>query len=182
MKTIPPGLIEAAQIGGQAQIEQLIELIWADAYRLAYAMLGERTGAEDVAQEACIIAYRTIASLRSASAFRVWFYRIVARRASAFKRRRACPDPVVAETTIDADRSDTIDIWRALSALPPNLRNVVVLHYFEDLSSREIASVLRIPDGTVRFRLMTAKRLLRPLLSDAPQPSPPNHEVRPHAI
>ncbi len=182
MKTIPPPeLIEAARNGAPAQIERLIEAVWPEAYRLAYAILGERTSAEDAAQEACVVAYRTIASLRSALAFRVWFYRIVVRRASDFKRRRARREPIVAESATDADRSDMIDIWCALSALPRTLRDVVVLRYFEDLSSREIASILRIPDGTVRFRLMTAKRRLRPLLDDTEQPLPKNHEVH-HAI
>jgi len=178
----PPELIEGAQRGGATEIERLIEVIWPDAYRLAYAILGDRPSAQDVAQDACIVAYRTISSLRSAPAFRVWFYRIVVRRALDFQRRRARPEPILAHTITDTDRSVSIDIWRALSTLPRALRDVVVLHYFEDLSSREIASVLRIPDGTVRFRLMTARRLLRPQLSDVPDTSHTDREVRTHAI
>jgi len=77
---VPRELVEAARDGGPAQIERLVEAIWPDAYRLARAILGEQQGAEDAAQEACIILYRTIASLRSAAAFRVgsiasWFAR-----------------------------------------------------------------------------------------------------------
>jgi len=64
------------------------------------------------------------------------------------------------------DQSATIDVWRALSALSHKLREVVVLRYFEDLSSPEIASVLGVPEGTVRFRLMIARQRLRPLLGD----------------
>ena len=59
---------------------------------------------------------------------------------------------------------------------------VVVLRYFEELSSREIASVLRIPDGTVRFRLMLAKRALRPLLDNAAIETQTSHEVTRHAL
>jgi RNA polymerase sigma-70 factor, ECF subfamily len=181
MKSVtPPELIDSAIRGGPAEIDRLIEAIWPDAYRLAYGVLGERQSAEDVAQESCVVIYRTIASLRSAEAFRVWFYRIVVRRAAEFKKRRDRSEPIINDTSVEDDRANAIDIWRALTLLPPNLRNVVVLHYFEDLSSREIASILRIPDGTVRFRLMTAKRRLRPLLSDS-EISPVNHEVH-HAI
>ena len=183
MRSVPSlELLEAARDGSPTQIEHLIEVIWPDAYRLAFAIVGERGGAEDVAQEACVVVYRTISSLRTASAFRVWFYRIVVRRASALKRVSARPQPILTDAAIDADRSDAIDIWRALATLPAALRDVVVLHYFEDLSSREIASILRIPDGTVRFRLMTAKRRLRPLLGDAQDASPTDREVQPHAI
>ncbi|HTU70419.1 MAG TPA: RNA polymerase sigma factor [Candidatus Baltobacteraceae bacterium] len=183
MRSIPPhDLIEGAQRGGPVEIERLIEAIWPDAYRLAYAILGERTGAEDVAQEACVVAYRTISSLRSAAAFRVWFYRIVVRRASELKRRRARGEPIVAEPASDADCSDTIDIWRALAALPRTLRDVVVLHYFEGLTSREIASILCAPEGTVRFRLMIAKRRLRPLLAEDPDTLRSDREVQPNGI
>jgi RNA polymerase sigma-70 factor, ECF subfamily len=182
MKSSPaPELVEAAIRGGPPEVERLIEAVWPDAYRLAYAILAERQSAEDVAQEACVVIYRRIVSLRNVEAFRVWFYRIVVRRATEFKKRRDRSAPVVVETYVDDDRTVAIDIWRALASLPPHLRNVVVLHYFEDLSSREIASILRIPDGTVRFRLMTAKRRLRPLLGDATQHTPASHEVH-HAI
>jgi RNA polymerase sigma-70 factor, ECF subfamily len=182
MKSFTPlELIEAAMGGGPERVESLIESILPDAYRLAYGILGERQIAEDVAQESCVAIYRTIGSLRSAEAFRVWFYRIVVRRAAEFKKRRDRNEPVVAETHLDEDCRTAIDIWSALASLPPRLRDVVVLHYFEDLSSREIASILRIPDGTVRFRLMTARRRLRSLLGDTPQSTSANHEVH-HAI
>jgi len=52
---VPTELIESARDGGPAQIERLLEAIWPDAYRFAHAILGERQGAEDAAQEACII-------------------------------------------------------------------------------------------------------------------------------
>lgn len=180
--TAAPEIVEAARTGDPTGVERLIEVIWPDAYRPAYAILGERQAAEDVAQESCVTVYRAISSLRTASAFRVWFYRLVVRRASEFKRRRARSAPVVTEAARDADSSDKIDIWRALAALPRPLHDVVVLHYFEDLSSREVASILHIPDGTVRFRLMTARRRLRELLSDAPETLHADREVQTHAI
>lgn len=154
--------------------DQLIEAVWPDAYRLAYAVLGERGAAEDAAQEACIIVYRSISSLRSREAFKVWLYRIVVREATEIKRRRSRTLAVEREPSYSWDRSDALDLWRALDALPPALRTVIVLHYFEDLTSAEIASVLRIPSATVRFRLVLARRRLRPLLE---LHTAPTHEV-----
>ncbi|MDQ2681559.1 MAG: RNA polymerase sigma factor [Candidatus Eremiobacteraeota bacterium] len=180
---IPIEVIEAAKDGGSAQIELLVETAWPDAYRLALAIVGERQRAEDAAQEACIILYRTISSLRTPAAFRSWFYRIVVREASEIKRRGIRTEPASQSIVPTADETASIDIWRALSALPHNLRTVVVLAYFEDLKSREIASILRIPDATVRFRLMIAKRRLRPLLGNAYEPAThPVNEVRTNAI
>jgi RNA polymerase sigma-70 factor (ECF subfamily) len=180
MKRIPEEAIEAARTGGAADIERLMEAAWLDAYRLAFSVIGNADAAQDAAQEACVTMYRAIGSLRSSAAFRVWLYRIVVRAAMDVQRRSAPPVP---ERTIATDDPEqTIDIWRALNALPPKLRAVVVLRYFEGLNSREIASVLRVPDGTVRFRLASAMRGLRPLLSDSEERFPKAGEVRTHAI
>ena len=182
MIPIPVDLIESAKGGETEYVERLVIAIWPDAYRLALAIVGDRQGAEDVAQEACIILYRTIGSLRSTEAFRSWFYRIVVREASEHKRRRSRLEPVLAVASENVDQTASIDIWRALSGLPDHLRDVVVLRYFEDLSSREIASILRIPDGTVRFRLMIARRRLRPLLGEATDTATQPNEVTTHAV
>jgi len=162
---IPPNLVQAARTGAAADVEALLAAVWPDAYRLARAILGDEQRAEDAAQEACIILYRTITTLRSAEAFRAWFYRIVVREATELKRRASRSELGSALPMVD-DQSSSLDVWRALATLPQHLRDVVVLRYFEDLSSREIASVLSIAEGTVRFRLMTARRRLRPLLGD----------------
>lgn len=166
---VPLDLVERARTGEPDDIEDLLRAVWPDAYRLARAVLGEDQPAQDAAQEACIILYRTIASLRDANAFRTWFYRIVVHEASQLKRRRARTEPSLQSASHDVDHNTSIDVWRALESLPQPLREVVVLRYFEDLSSREIASALRIPDGTVRFRLMIARQRLRPLLGVGPE-------------
>lgn len=55
--SVPTGLVEAAQSGGRAEIERLLQTIWPDAYRLAFAVLGDRQSAEDAAQEGCVHRY-----------------------------------------------------------------------------------------------------------------------------
>ncbi|HET9028812.1 MAG TPA: RNA polymerase sigma factor [Candidatus Aquilonibacter sp.] len=180
---VPLDLVERARTGQPDDIEDLLRAIWPDAYRLARAILGDDQSAADAAQEACIILYRTIASLRDANAFRAWFYRIVVREASDLKRRRSRTEPALQSASHDVDYNTSIDVWRALASLPLHLREVVVLRYFEDLSSREIAAALRIPDGTVRFRLMIARQRLRPLLGvDSDHFAPTTDGGQLHAI
>lgn len=175
-------LVKAARAGGRAEIERLLQAIWPDAYRLAFAVLGDGPSAEDAAQEACVIVYRAIASLRDPTTFRTWFYRLVVREASRLKRRSRT-ESVSESVADDPDRAASIDIWHALSTLPQHLRDVVVLRYFEDLPSREIASILRIHDGAVRFRLMVARRRLRALLGDVfENPADTSTEARISAI
>ncbi len=183
MNPVPAGLVDAARRGGREEIELLLRAVWPDAYRLARAILGADQPAEDAAQEACIVVYRTIASLRSADAFRTWFYRIVVREAAEIKRRRSRTQEIAETSAPAADETAVVDVWRALSCLTPKLREVVVLRYFEDLTSREIAAVLGIPDGTVRFRLMVAKQRLRPLLDDdVDRFTQPCGEAQTHAV
>lgn len=180
---VPTELVDAARTGGRDEIEVLLRTVWPDAYRLARGVLGEAQPAEDAAQEACIVVYRTIASLRSSAAFRTWFYRIVVREAAEVKRRRSRVEPVQDAPVIAVDQTAPVDVWRALSVLSQKLREVVVLRYFEDLASPEIASVLGIPEGTVRFRLMIARQRLRPLLGDYSERfSPSSGEARINAI
>lgn len=173
-------LVEAARAGGAAQRDALVEAAWPDAYRLAYAMLRDKHAAEDAAQEACIELCRSIVTLRAAGAFRTWFYRIVVRRATLIRRRADRDTLPLVEEGVSFESDGAIDVWRALATLRRELRDVVVLRYFEDLNSREIASVLGIPDATVRFRLMSARRALRPLLDD--ETTAAFHEVTSHAV
>ena len=165
MNTIPQALIEAAQTGDRTELGRLLEAVWPDAYRLAYSILCDRAAAEDATQDACITICRTITSLRSAAAFRVWTYRIIVRAAMQIHRRK--PDfEGMSQSAQPPDPAEIVDLWHALAEIPRHLRAIVVLRYFEDLNSREIADVLGIPDGTVRVRLAAAMRRLRPLLSD----------------
>lgn len=174
--TPPAELIEAARTGDAQPIERLVETVWPDAYRLARAILGDPDGAKDAAQEACIALYRGISALRSTAAFNVWFYRVVVREALRVKRHMPASEPLPDSFANTHDDAGAIDVWRALNTLPQKLREVVVLRYFEDLPSRDIAAILQTSDGTVRLRLMLARRRLRPLLSDLPFHH--NHNVR----
>lgn len=176
---IPIDLVEAAKRGGSADIDALVRAVWPDACRLAFAIIANRAMAEDAAQDACITMYRTITSLRNPAAFRVWFYRILVRAAYRVRAKSISDESYIEEASYRVDEPASIDVWHALATLPKQLRDVVVLRYFEDLSSREIAAVLRVPDGTVRFRLMIAMRRLRPLLDDA---LPLSHKVETNAI
>ncbi len=180
---VPGELVDAARTGGRDEIEMLLRAVWPDAYRLARAIVGDDQPAEDAAQEACIIVYRTIASLRTSAAFRTWFYRIVVREAAEIKRRRSRVEPAPDASPSAHDQTARLDIGRALSGLGHKLREVVVLRYFEDLSSPEIASILGIPEGTVRFRLMIARQRLRPILGDySERSSHSSGEARTNAI
>jgi len=169
----PTELIAAAQRGDPADIERLAEAVWPDAYRVSRAIIAQAQAAEDAAQDACVLMFRNIGSLRNPDAFRTWFYRIVVREALKHKKLQTTDTPLDADPAYTQDPAAALDVWRALATLPEHLRAVIVLHYFERLTSREVAMVLRIPDATVRFRLMTARRRLQALLQTHDAPAHP---------
>jgi RNA polymerase sigma-70 factor (ECF subfamily) len=161
-----PEHVSTALRGDAIAADQLVAAIWPACFRLAATVLCDRSLAEDAAQEACAIVHRKVRSLRSVDAFDVWLYRIVMHETAKVRRKNAAFDDRIPERCIEADGATSIDVWQALKALSPRLREVTVLFYFDDLKSEEIAGILRIPHSTVRTRLNKARERLRTLLGD----------------
>jgi RNA polymerase sigma factor (sigma-70 family) len=159
----PPEMIRAVLSGDEDAGERLVSAIWPACFRFAATLIGDRSLAQDAAQEACIVVYRKIRSLRKADAFDAWLARILVRESVRVRLRYgASIGPV--EYRPGSDDTATLDVWRALAALPPELRDVTVLFYFDDLKGEEIAAALNVPHATVRTRLARARERLRGLL------------------
>lgn len=167
-------LASAASDGGERAYEALIQVVWPNAYRIAWSILGERGAAEDAAQAACAAICAKLPTLSESGAFVGWAYRIIVSHARDHARARTRLrlreslgyDEAAGRSTRD-DPSDLLDLETAIGRLPEALRLALELHYFVGLTSREIGIALGVPDATVRFRLMVARRRLRPLLSDS---------------
>jgi RNA polymerase sigma-70 factor, ECF subfamily len=177
----PRELVSAALTGDEADAEQLIAAVWPACFRLAVTIIGDWNLAQDAAQEACVIVHRKIRSLRNAGAFDAWLYRIVMRESSRVRRQHDIPAQPHYERSFGNDGTTAMDVLRAVGDLSPELRDVVVLFYFDDLKTGEIAAILSIPHPTVRTRLARAREHLRGLLDDystAPRPE----ETQQHAF
>ncbi|MFY9720625.1 MAG: sigma-70 family RNA polymerase sigma factor, partial [Candidatus Cybelea sp.] len=149
--------------------------VWPDAYRIAAAILRDHGLAEDAAQNACEAIVRALPSLHDPDAFGAWSYKIIANNAMSLARRRRSTRSLDAaerqEVRFNSD--DALDLADALGALPVVQRGAIILHYYAGLTSKEIAQSMKLPDSTVRFHLMLARRRLRAALSEAPAGSPP---------
>jgi RNA polymerase sigma-70 factor, ECF subfamily len=144
----------------------------ADAYSLARWIMGNRTDAEDVVQDACLRAFRAIATAADASA-RAWLLTIVRNCAYTWLRKnrpaaivpvedleaieseRATPWDADAETPETAliAKTDAASLDAAIAALPTPFREMLVMRDIQGLSYREIAEVTGVPVGTVMSRL-----------------------------
>ncbi len=175
----PPELVSAALTGDEAAVEQLVSAVWPRCFRLAATVIGDRSLAQDAAQEACVVVHRKVRGLREAAHFDSWLYRVVMREAERVRRRHPVSGGQPRERGLANDDTTTLDVWNALAALSPELRSVTVLFYFDDLKSEQIAAVLGIPHPTVRTRLARARDRLRALLGDyRDEPVPASVELK----
>ena len=134
-----------------------------------------RDEARDMVQEAWVEILRGLARLDDVAAFPAWAYRIVTRRCHRFYKKSSrepleseeagegvaieSPEIEGAELAVDAAR-----VMAAIAELPAPQRAALALFYTEDLSVAEIAVALDVPPGTVKTRLMHARRKVRAIL------------------
>ena len=137
------------------------------AYRLALWLLRDRATAEDVVQDAAERAFRHIATFRGENAC-AWVLRIVRNQAveTLAKSRPSAEldddlpdDAPLADAALFCAEGETV-LHAALAALPPTLRECLVLRELEEMSYRDIADIVGIPVGTVMSRLWRARQLL----------------------
>jgi RNA polymerase sigma-70 factor (ECF subfamily) len=164
--------------------ERLLHPALEPAYRAAYHLSRNTADAEDIVQEASLLAWRNFDSFEQGTNFRAWFQRIVMNvfltRVRAERRRGVtvsltaddpdAGDRTVADARWAADRGDAADaiiggmeieaVQEALASLPMEYRTVAVLYFVDDLSYEQIAGTVGCPVGTVRSRLHRGRRLL----------------------
>lgn len=138
-------------------------------FQLAYAMLGERSRAEDAAQETLLRIWKALPQFRGGSSVSTWIYTIVrnycltAIQRSGQKRTVSLEEPGVraaAEAPGRVSQAPLPDVERMVAELPDECRSAVMLYYMQEKSYEETARALGIPMGTLKTRLHRARRLL----------------------
>jgi RNA polymerase sigma-70 factor (ECF subfamily) len=144
------------------------------AFRVAYGVLRNKEDAEDVTQDAFAKAYKNFSALRDHERFRAWIVKITWRMALDHQRSRnrrthreeihadVATPPNLAVNALETERVH--QLWQAIDALPEKMRIVIILANIEEHDTQEIASILGIPEGTVKSRLFHARRQLKELL------------------
>ncbi len=132
---------------------------------LAYGLSGSRTGAEEIVQEAFLAAHRRWARISQYDDPSLWLRRVVLNRSVSAVRRRVAEARAMARLRAGPNRPHVLpefheELWRAMRRLPPRQAKAVVLHYVDDCSVAEVASILGCTDGTVKTHLHRARRTL----------------------
>jgi RNA polymerase sigma-70 factor, ECF subfamily len=167
-------LVERVRAGDTAAFDLLVTRHMKRAYSVAYRLLGQREDAEDLVQDAFLAALEKIDTFQAGRSFAPWFYRILVNRGLNSRKSRSLRrmDALPAEIS-DVSRSPLRDTERAelrerltavLATLPPRQKSIVELFELEGFSSLEIAEVLGLSDGTVRWHLHQARAKLREAL------------------
>ena len=171
--------------GTNVGFEALLRPLLGPAYGVALHFTRNRPDAEDLVQDAALLAFRGFGTFQPGSNFKAWFFRIIYNTfLSKYRRRRSehgmlgledaselylqlrtheagmhfqGSDPV--KTAIG--RLESEQVAAALQALPEEYRVVATMYFLEDFSYQEIAEVLGIPIGTVRSRLHRGRKMLQ---------------------
>jgi RNA polymerase sigma-70 factor (ECF subfamily) len=167
-------LVKLAQKGDKPAFDKVIRLCVPDMFRIALSILKNKDDADDAVCEAVVKAYENIHKLNDCNYFKTWIIRILINQANiAYKRRNKVIylNDIADEPSCDDayDLGDS-ELSTAVSSLSIALRTVITLYYFQDMRIREIAEVLQVPQGTVKWRLSKAKSILKEKLSEASLP------------
>jgi RNA polymerase sigma-70 factor, ECF subfamily len=165
-------LMQLSQQGDAAAFALIVERWQGPVARLVSQLLGPRVEVEDLCQEVFVRVLRARDRYRPTYAFSTWMYRIALNVARDFRRRQQSrPHMVSASLDVPSSSLSTIEVLArgeeaetvsaALGALPDELREILVLKHFGQLSSGEIALITNLPPSTVKSRLQAALKRLR---------------------
>ena len=165
-------LVAGARAGDRRAFELLARRWQGKLLAHAWRLLGDREAARDAVQSAWGEIVRGIGRLADERAFAAWAFRIVSRRCARHigdsVKSRALADALEREPPPEPDESaaasDVDRLRAAIRTLPPEQRSAIALFHFEGLSVAETAVALNVPAGTVKTRLMHARRKLRATL------------------
>ncbi|MFP4013394.1 MAG: RNA polymerase sigma factor [Chitinispirillaceae bacterium] len=153
-----------------AGFEFLVNLFRKEAFFHALGFLGNSDDAADACQEAFTRAFRAMPGLKKLDHFYPWFYTILKNQClnmiSRLKTAREKADSVLSEQhtpgfdpgVILEQREESQQVWRVLGMLDPEIREILILKYFNDLDYAAISRQLGIPRGTVMSRLYYARK------------------------
>ncbi|MDR6726475.1 RNA polymerase sigma-70 factor (ECF subfamily) [Paenibacillus amylolyticus] len=156
-------LVHQAIAGDRDAFISLIREIENSLYNTAKSMLRKEEDVADAIQETILKAYKSMHTLREAQYFRTWMFRILINECNTMLSRRSLSTSYAEVPEAHQRRSspyDEVDMREAVDRLEESKRMVIVLHYFEDLTLRQVADALNISESAVKMRLSRARQEL----------------------
>ena len=169
LRAIDEYLVAAARAGDRRAFATLAGRWHGKLVAHAWRLTGDPEMARDAAQGAWVEIVRGLFRLQDERAFPAWAYRIVSRRCAkqvgeAVRRRELAAELAALPQAEASEPSDSLAARRlrsAMALLPPEQRSALALFHLEEMSVAEVAVALDVPLGTVKTRLLHARRKLR---------------------
>ena len=167
-------LVAASLRGDRSAFDELVGHYQGALFRVTYGVTGSVDDAMDATQAAFVNAFEKLHTFSPPGRFFSWLYRIAINQALTLVSRRRpaavldddIPGSGVDPETAAKEEEATRMLRRALNALDPQLRTLVVLKHLEGFSYREMSELLGLPEKTVKSRLFTARQRLRAMLTE----------------
>lgn len=179
-------LVELSVSGDADAFGEIVRRWERKIFALCFGMLGREDDARDAVQEAFISAYRSLKNFRGEAKVSSWLHRIAVNQCLTIKRRaktrsedfldedesaedRTFVAPAHLSPARTTEQSERLTLVRqAVQALPSELKEVVVMKEFQEMTFQEISETLELPLSTVKSRLYTALKQLRMKLERTP--------------
>lgn len=168
-------LLAQCRSGDPQAIEALVHQHQAKLYRLCLSVLDDPVDAEDATQESFIAALKALNNYRGDSAFQTWLFSIAintCRSQLRQRKRRSALNTSLADPSIThgspkhspeqqaIENEQSVSMWKAIAQLDEKHRLPIILRYYHELSTQEIADVLKVDLGTIHSRLSIARTRL----------------------
>lgn len=156
-------LVKAAQNGDNSAFYELMCLCSKSLYKIAYSYLDNEQDALEAVQETTCRAYVKLKRLRQPQYFKTWVTKILINYCiDELKRRKKLTELSTEELAEEnITNIDNMDLVKALNKLDSKYKQVIVLKYFQDMTTEEIASILERPEGTIKTWLHRGLSILR---------------------
>jgi len=172
-------IVERALTGDAEAFGEIVRRWERRIFALTYGILGREEDARDATQETFLAAFRNLRGFRGEAKVSPWLHRIAVNQCISRQRRARVRSESALEEAQEKEanrfaapvdysparvaegRQETLAVRRAINSLPMELRQVVVMKEFEELTFREIAEALDVPLSTVKSRLYTALKQLQ---------------------
>lgn len=168
-------LVERVRRGDSAAFDSLVSQYMRRAFAVSWRLLGNREDAEDLVQETFLAVLQKIDTFQRGRAFSPWFFRILvnrglnARKSRALRTTDEIPEQAASAGASPERAAEQAELRSRLRAamdgLPERQRVIVELFELEGFGGAEIAEILEISDGTVRWHLHEARKTLRQALA-----------------
>ena len=160
-------LVTACQKGDKAAYRFLVKRHYKQVFAMCMGILGNVHDAEDIAQDAMLQGFLKIRRLRRNEHFGLWILRIARNLCIDLLRRKRHVKAIIADEAVSTDRpaNERYDLHEAVRSLPLELRMPLIMYYFDNKSTENIAEKLNISRSGVCQRIKTARKKLHGFLT-----------------